>query len=165
MGNWVGNYYVQFWVPQLKKDVEKLEKVYWGVNKMIRVLGYMTITSLVAGLVYFGEEDAERGSNSSLFDWSYKDDVAILLPDGKIATGCGVGRQCSTRTGYPDLFKFSKDSLYCPLPLPSHKLLAEVKCTGHGNQFLFPLCTQKSLGVFSQLKRIMCLMFLFPFYN
>ena len=46
MGNGMGNYYVQFWVPQPKKDVEKLEKVHWGVNKMIRVLHYMTYNKL-----------------------------------------------------------------------------------------------------------------------
>lgn len=46
MGNWVGNYYVQFWVPQLRKDVEKLDKVLWGINKIIRTLDYTTYNKL-----------------------------------------------------------------------------------------------------------------------
>lgn len=59
MGNWVGNYYVQFGVPQLRKDVEKLDKVLWGINKIIRTLDYTTYTGLMD--LFILEKNSVRG--------------------------------------------------------------------------------------------------------
>ncbi|XP_075773654.1 SWI/SNF-related matrix-associated actin-dependent regulator of chromatin subfamily D member 3 isoform X2 [Pelodiscus sinensis] len=57
---------VQFWVPHLKKDVEKLEKVQRKATRMIKSLENMTYEGRLKklGLFKFGKEKTERGHNS-----------------------------------------------------------------------------------------------------